>query len=161
MPEQPAIISLSRKKTASNMLRQFTITIDDKAVGKIKAGQTKQFRVPCGSHAIRVKLDFYKSKQLLIELQPGDNLALECGDQGPASLGETFSLKGIDKSIHGLLSPDEGQVTAEGSEIASMSPDELQSWRSRVGFLFQGGAMYDSMSIGENWTIIAALRGAG
>ncbi len=65
---------------------------------------------------------------------------------GRSGTGKSVTLK----CIVGLLSPDEGQVTAEGTEISGMGADELQSWRSRVGFLFQGGAMYDSMSIGEN-----------
>ena len=102
-----AYITLRRNRTSSNQLRQFAILVDNKVVGKIGAGQSKQFRLPCGQHQIGIKLDFYKSQPLQINLNPEDNLMLECGDRSPESLRETFTLKGIEKSINSLIKPKE------------------------------------------------------
>jgi len=65
---------------------------------------------------------------------------------GRSGTGKSVSLK----CIVGLLDPDEGAVLAEGVEVAQMDQTTLEAWRSRVGFLFQGGALYDSMSVLEN-----------
>ena len=107
MSKPSAFISLRRNKTSSNQIRQFTITIDNNVVGKIKSGQTKQFKVPCGTHAVGVKLDLYKSQQLQIDLEPEQTLALECGDRSPENLREVFSLKGIEKSLNSLVKPSQ------------------------------------------------------
>jgi phospholipid/cholesterol/gamma-HCH transport system ATP-binding protein len=71
---------------------------------------------------------------------------------GRSGTGKSVMLK----CVVGLLSPDEGKVLAEGREVAQMDRRELNAWRSRVGFLFQGGALYDSMSVAEN--LIFPLR---
>ncbi len=107
MSDQTAIISISRHKSSANFLRQFAINIDGRTVGKIKSGQTKLFKVPSGAHSIRVKLDFYKSKQLIVDLKPHETIALECGDRAPETLGEAFTLKGFEKSMNSLLKPDQ------------------------------------------------------
>lgn len=83
-----------------------------------------------------------------------------------ARKGETFVVLGRSgtgksvtlKCIVGLLTPDEGKVLAEGREVAAMDRRELNQWRSRVGFLFQGGALYDSMSVAENLTFSLRSR---
>jgi len=72
-------------------------------------------------------------------------------------LGRSGSGKSVTlKCIVGLLEPDQGEVLAEGRKVAAMDHIELNAWRSRVGFLFQGGALYDSMSVLEN--LIFPLR---
>ena len=100
-----AIISLSRSKSVSNLFRQFSVLIDDKKVGKIKSGETKRFRVPAGRHAVRVSIDLYKSKLLLLDLAAGETIPLECGDTAPKTLRESFSLKGLEKSLNSLVKP--------------------------------------------------------
>jgi hypothetical protein len=100
-----AYISLKRNKTSSYQIRQFAITIDDNVVGKIKSGETKQFKVPCGSHAIGIKVDLYKSQPLQVELKPDQRLDLECGDRSPETIKEVFTLKGIEKSLNSLIKP--------------------------------------------------------
>ena len=52
--------------------------------------------------------------------------------------------------IVGLLKQDEGSLKVFGDEVAEMSDDELKQLRTKVGFLFQSGALYDSMTIREN-----------
>lgn len=105
MSTPSAFITLRRTRTSSNQLRQFTITLDNQPVGKIKSGQTKQFKLPAGPHQIGIKLDLYKSKPLPIHLAPNQTLALVCGDRSPENLKEVFSLKGLEKSINSVLKP--------------------------------------------------------
>lgn len=107
MSSNSAIVSISRNKFSANILRQFSISIDDTTVGKIKSGQTKKFKVPCGSHSIQVKLDFYKSKRLLLDLKPEETLLLACGDRAPETFSEAFTMKGIQKSMNSLLKPEQ------------------------------------------------------
>ena len=54
------------------------------------------------------------------------------------------------KHVVGLLRPDRGQVTVLGQEVPSLAERELLSLRESMGMLFQGGALFDSMTIGEN-----------
>jgi phospholipid/cholesterol/gamma-HCH transport system ATP-binding protein len=52
--------------------------------------------------------------------------------------------------IVGLLTPDAGELTVFGEDVTTMSEDELKQLRIKIGFLFQGGALYDSMTVREN-----------
>jgi len=54
------------------------------------------------------------------------------------------------KHVVGLMRPDRGSVTVEGVEVASLDDDDLLSMRQQMGMLFQGGALFDSMTVGEN-----------
>jgi phospholipid/cholesterol/gamma-HCH transport system ATP-binding protein len=54
------------------------------------------------------------------------------------------------KHIVGLMRPDEGQVRVEGLSVPELSERELLTLRERMGMLFQGGALFDSLSVGEN-----------
>ncbi|MBW7887400.1 MAG: ATP-binding cassette domain-containing protein [Bacteroidetes bacterium] len=60
------------------------------------------------------------------------------------------------KMIIGLLQPDSGSITVDGFEVTTMKYRELQKLRLKFGFLFQGAALFDSMTVGEN--IELALR---
>src|SRR5580658_9790124 len=50
----------------------------------------------------------------------------------------------------GLQRPDSGCVKIHGEEIGSLKPDQLNEVRKKMGFLFQQGALYDSLSVEEN-----------
>jgi phospholipid/cholesterol/gamma-HCH transport system ATP-binding protein len=50
----------------------------------------------------------------------------------------------------GLEKPDSGSVQVEGREIGKLRPQELTDTRKHIGFLFQQGALYDSLSIEDN-----------
>jgi phospholipid/cholesterol/gamma-HCH transport system ATP-binding protein len=52
--------------------------------------------------------------------------------------------------IVGLDQPDEGSVHIDGEPLAGKSLDELGEIRKKMGFSFQGGALYDSLTVGEN-----------
>jgi len=54
------------------------------------------------------------------------------------------------KHIVGLLTPDSGQVLINGEDITRMNEKELRAVRMKIGMLFQGAALFDSMSVGEN-----------
>jgi len=78
------------------------------------------------------------------------SLALERGKitvvVGPSGTGKSVLLK----HIVGLLQPDAGSVTFEHQRINQLSQSELVAVRRRIGFLFQMGAMFDSMSVEQN-----------
>ncbi len=54
------------------------------------------------------------------------------------------------KHIIGLLKPDKGEIFIEGQNITTMNEKGIYLVRKKFGFLFQGAALFDSMSVGEN-----------
>ena len=54
------------------------------------------------------------------------------------------------KHIVGLLEPDAGDVVVDGLHVPALSRRELYRLRSRIGYVFQFAALFDSLSIGEN-----------
>jgi phospholipid/cholesterol/gamma-HCH transport system ATP-binding protein len=54
------------------------------------------------------------------------------------------------KHIVGLLEPDSGTVWVDGLEVPELSREELYALRSKIGYVFQFAALFDSLSIGEN-----------
>ena len=54
------------------------------------------------------------------------------------------------KHVVGLMNPDAGTVRVDGVDVPSLGTKDLLELRKRMGMLFQGGALFDSMSIGEN-----------
>jgi len=54
------------------------------------------------------------------------------------------------KLIIGLQCPDSGSIWLHGQEINRLGADQLNEVRKKIGFLFQQGALYDSLSVGEN-----------
>jgi phospholipid/cholesterol/gamma-HCH transport system ATP-binding protein len=65
---------------------------------------------------------------------------------GGSGTGKTVILK----HIVGLLKPDEGKVYVNGEDITDFDENQLIPIRRKIGFLFQGGALFDSMSVLEN-----------
>jgi phospholipid/cholesterol/gamma-HCH transport system ATP-binding protein len=65
---------------------------------------------------------------------------------GRSGSGKTVLLR----VIIGLLRPDRGRVIIEDTDIAQLSGHRLDKLRERVGMLFQGGALFDSMTVFEN-----------
>ncbi len=54
------------------------------------------------------------------------------------------------KHVAGLMKPDSGRVLINGENVATANSSRLRALRSRLGFLFQGGALFDSLTILEN-----------
>jgi phospholipid/cholesterol/gamma-HCH transport system ATP-binding protein len=65
---------------------------------------------------------------------------------GPAGVGKSVMLK----TIIGLLRPLEGSVVLFGEDISSMGEQKLFPLRSRTGFVFQEGALFDSLTVRDN-----------
>jgi phospholipid/cholesterol/gamma-HCH transport system ATP-binding protein len=66
-------------------------------------------------------------------------------------VGESGSGKStILKLILGLIRPDSGQILIEGQDITRLAERELVSIRRDIGMVFQEGALFDSLSVGEN-----------
>ncbi len=86
-----------------------------------------------------------------------DNQVL-CGIDLTINQGETLAIIGSSgcgksvllKHIVGLLFPDKGCVCIEGENLNNLSENELYEIRKQFGFLFQGSALFDSMTIEEN-----------
>ena len=76
------------------------------------------------------------------EVQPGEFTALI----GGSGCGKSLLLK----LLVSLLKPDAGRVRVAGKDVAALGRRELESLRSRIGFVFQGGALFDSMTVYNN-----------
>jgi len=79
---------------------------------------------------------------LSLDLKRGENLAL---------LGKSGSGKSVlIKCIVQLIKSDSGTIKVLNRDLNQMSKSEIDELRQKVGYLFQGGALYDSMSVREN-----------
>jgi len=80
----------------------------------------------------------------------GVDLAIETGETiaiiGQSGCGKSVLLK----HIIGLLQPDEGEIIVDGENVHTLNTADLYALRSRFGFLFQGAALFDSLSVQEN-----------
>jgi phospholipid/cholesterol/gamma-HCH transport system ATP-binding protein len=65
---------------------------------------------------------------------------------GETGTGKTLTLK----MAAGLLAPDSGNVVVLGNEVSEMEEKDLLAFRRKIGFVFQEGALFDSMTVGEN-----------
>lgn len=66
-------------------------------------------------------------------------------------LGKSGSGKSVlIKCIIGLIKPDSGTIKVFGLNVPDLDPEELDKIRTKIGFLFQGNALYDSMTVREN-----------
>lgn len=67
---------------------------------------------------------------------------------GPSGTGKSVLLK----HVVGLLRPDRGEVWFEGRRVEQLDEQQLVEMRKKIGFLFQMGALFDSMTVEENIT---------
>jgi len=77
-----------------------------------------------------------------IDVKRGENLVVF----GRSGQGKSVLLK----CLAGLLTPDNGKIFIKGQNILDLSLKELNKIRKNIGFLFQGAALYDSMTVREN-----------
>jgi len=81
-------------------------------------------------------------KDVSLKLLNGENLVV---------LGKSGSGKSVlIKCIVRLLNPDDGTIQVLGENISKLNSDRLGELRKKIGFLFQSGALYDSMTVKEN-----------
>lgn len=81
-------------------------------------------------------------KGLSLSINKGEIAAL----MGPSGCGKTTVLRSISR----LLEPDDGRIILYGNDITHLSERELIEIRKRIGIVFQGGALFDSMTVFEN-----------
>lgn len=77
-----------------------------------------------------------------MSLVEGENLVI----MGKSGSGKSVMIK----CLIGLEAPDSGSILVMGKDISQLNRDELDELRTEVGFLFQGSALYDSMTVREN-----------
>ncbi len=106
-------------------------------------------RKPPEDEAVLALRDVYKSFGVLDVLK-GVSLAVERGTSavvmGGSGSGKTVMLKHFVK----LVVPDAGEVWVKGRRVNTLSDDVLDELRLSMGYLFQGGALFDSMTVYEN-----------
>ena len=54
------------------------------------------------------------------------------------------------KHIVGILKPDKGKIIVDGKDLCRLNEKDLNALRMKIGLVFQGGALFDSMTVGEN-----------
>lgn len=86
--------------------------------------------------------DFVVFEDVSFEIPAGQTTAII----GPSGTGKSVLLK----LIVGLMRPDSGQIRCFDVDVTQASEPELYAVRRRMGMLFQSGALFDSMSVGDN-----------
>lgn len=80
----------------------------------------------------------------------GMDFAIQSGETvtiiGGSGIGKSVTLK----LIVGLLKPEAGQILIEGEDIVPLAEDQLIRVRKKIGMVFQGSALFDSLSVAEN-----------
>jgi len=77
-----------------------------------------------------------------LDVRDGETLTII----GGSGTGKSVTLK----LMLGLLKPDSGRIIVDGEDITSMSEEELSEVQKKFSYVFQGGALFDSMTVGEN-----------
>ena len=81
-------------------------------------------------------------RDISLTLRPGETRVIF----GQAGAGKTTLLK----AVIGLIPVDEGKIRLFGEDVRSLGETRLYALRSRAGFLFQEGGLFDSLTVGEN-----------
>ena len=69
---------------------------------------------------------------------------------GRSGVGKSVFLK----NIIGIIRPDSGSIRINGQEVVNLSEREYNKLRMRIGMVFQGGALFDSLNVGENVSFV-------
>jgi phospholipid/cholesterol/gamma-HCH transport system ATP-binding protein len=86
--------------------------------------------------------DFVVLEDVSFFVNPGETLCI----LGRSGVGKSVSLQ----ILMGFLKPDQGTVLVAGQDISGLSEREMQAVRRKVTMVFQNGALFDSISVGEN-----------
>jgi phospholipid/cholesterol/gamma-HCH transport system ATP-binding protein len=95
--------------------------------------------------------DFVVLKDVNFFVNPGETLCI----LGRSGVGKSVSLQ----MLMGFLKPDSGTVLVAGQDIAGLSEREMQEVRRKVTMVFQNGALFDSITVGENVAFPLRERG--
>jgi len=86
--------------------------------------------------------DNHVLKGFTMDLYEGENLVI----MGKSGSGKSVMIK----CLVGLMEPDSGDIEIMGRNIENLQKNALDNLRTEIGFLFQGSALYDSMTVREN-----------
>lgn len=86
--------------------------------------------------------DNHVLKGFNLKLYEGENLVV----MGKSGSGKSVMVR----CLVGLIQPDSGSISIKGEDIITIGHKELDLLRTEIGFLFQGSALYDSMTVREN-----------
>jgi phospholipid/cholesterol/gamma-HCH transport system ATP-binding protein len=89
-------------------------------------------------------------KNVSFHVNAGETLAII----GRSGVGKSVTLS----HIMGFLKPDSGRIMVAGNDITGMTENELRDIRRKVTMVFQSGALFDSMTVGENILFSLELR---
>jgi len=89
---------------------------------------------------------YFNEHKVLDGLSLKINTGSTCVIIGRSGCGKSVLLK----HIVGILKPDKGKIFIEGKEVEKLKESELNSLRMKISMVFQGGALFDSMTVGEN-----------
>jgi phospholipid/cholesterol/gamma-HCH transport system ATP-binding protein len=85
-----------------------------------------------------------------LQVLRGVNLSVEKGESMTVIGGSGSGKSVLIKHIIGLLFPDRGQVKVDGQVLNELDEEGLNDVRKKFGMLFQGAALFDSLTVGEN-----------
>jgi phospholipid/cholesterol/gamma-HCH transport system ATP-binding protein len=106
--------------------------------GSLPEGQPYiQFKDVCKAFGSQVVLE-----QVNFDVLPGQTMCI----LGRSGVGKSVSLQ----MLMGFLKPDRGEVMVAGEDITPMEEPSLERIRKKVTMVFQNGALFDSLSVGEN-----------
>ena len=98
------------------------------------------YRVRKGVEVLRQLCGVLKDVSFFVN--PGETLCI----LGRSGVGKSVSLQ----MLMGFLKPDSGKIIVAGQDIAGLDEREMQEVRRKVTMVFQNGALFDSISVGEN-----------
>jgi len=88
----------------------------------------------------------FNSHKVLDELNLKINTGETCVVIGRSGCGKSVLLK----HIIGILKPDKGKIFINDQEVTNLNEEELNGVRMKIGMVFQGGALFDSLTVAEN-----------
>jgi phospholipid/cholesterol/gamma-HCH transport system ATP-binding protein len=114
-------------------------------VSTMKAERVSGMTTPAVIEMVHIKKTFGNNhvlKDINIVIHAGENVVI----LGKSGTGKSVLIK----CIAGLVESDEGALIIFGRDVSELNEEELIETRKKIGFLFQSGALYDSMTVREN-----------
>lgn len=85
-----------------------------------------------------------------LQVQPGESLVII----GGSGTGKSVTIK----TVLGLIRPDQGTIEIDGKDVTNLSFREREPFLRQCGMLFQGGALFDSLTVWQNISFAARQR---
>src|SRR5271155_1587145 len=95
--------------------------------------------------------DVHVLDDVSFSVQAGETLCI----LGRSGVGKSVSLQ----QIMGFLKPDSGKIMVAGQDITGLTEDQMETVRKKVTMVFQSGALFDSLTVGENIAFPLRERG--